>query len=251
MRARSTLYVVMIGLVVFLVGCTTTDGGRTEVLVSAAASLSDAFTEMETVFEESNHEVDVLLNFAGSSTLREQILGGAPIDVFASANIPNMELVVNAGLAGADPEVFAHNQLQIAVAPGNPAGITGLSDFGRFELLLGVCARGVPCGDFAREVLAGAGVEPLLDTNEPDVRSLITKIEAGELDAGIVYVSDVVAAGGAVEGVGIPDEHNIVARYPIVVLADAPHPEAASDFVDFALSEGGRSILQHHGFTAP
>lgn len=251
MRARAVLHLAMTGLVVFLVGCTSAGGERTELLVSAAASLSDAFAEMEAVFEESNHDVDVLLNLAGSSTLREQILGGAPVDVFASANMANMEVIVDAGLAATDPEVFASNYLQIAVAPGNPAGITGLADFSREGLLLGICAEGVPCGDFAREALASAGVKPVVDTNEPDVRSLITKVEKGELDAAITYVSDVVTAEGAVGGVGIADEHNIVARYPIVVLADAPRPGVAADFVDFALSAEGQAILRSHGFTAP
>lgn len=222
-----------------------------EVLVSAAASLTDAFGDIETAFEDVNPGVDVVLNLGGSSALREQILEGAPADVFASANTSNMDQVVEADEVEGAPAVFARNLLQIAVPPGNPAGVTGLDDFGDEDLLIGLCAEEVPCGDFAREALANAGVTPAIDTNEPDVRALLTKIAAGELDAGITYVTDVVSADGEVEGVDIPEEHNVIASYPIAALANAPHPEAASDFVAFVLSDEGQAILELHGFTSP
>lgn len=221
-----------------------------EVLVSAAASLTDAFSEIEAAFEFDHPGVDVVLNLGSSSSLREQILEGAPVDVFASANTSNMGHVVEAGVA-VSPTIFALNRLQIAVPEGNPAGITGLEDFAREELFIGLCAEEVPCGDFARQVLDEAGVVPSIDTNETDVRALLTKIEAGELDAGITYVTDVLATGGAVEGVEIPDELNVVAGYPIAVLTSAPNPDAASAFVDFVLSADGRSILEEFEFSVP
>lgn len=229
-------------------------GGSTvedEVLVSAAASLTDAFAEVEAQFEARNPDVDVVLNLAGSSLLREQILEGAPADVFASANTSNMDQVAEAGEVEGEPQIFANNLLQIAVPSGNPAGITGLEDFGRDDLLLGLCAEGVPCGSFARESLASAGVTPAIDTNEPDVRALLTKVEAGELDAGITYVTDVASTGGSVDGVDIPEAQNVIAGYPIAVLANAPNPEVAAAFVEFVLSDDAQAILAEFGFAAP
>lgn len=222
-----------------------------ELLVSTAASLADAFAEIESVFEAANRDVDVVLNLGPSSGLREQILEGAPVDVFASANTSNMNQVVEAGEVAGESRIFASNSLQIAVPAGNPAGVTGLEDFDRDDLLIGLCAEDVPCGDLAREALARAEVTPALDTNEPDVRALLTKIELSELDAGITYVTDVASADGSVEGVEIPDDQNVVAEYPIALMADAPNPGAAVAFVEFVLSEEGQSILATHGFGAP
>jgi molybdate transport system substrate-binding protein len=220
------------------------------VTVFAAASLTDAFDEIDTAFEDANPDVTVEVNYGASSALREQILAGAPADVYASANTSNMDQVVEAG-AAADPVDFVTNLLQIAVPAGNEAGVTGLDDFADADLLIGLCAEEVPCGEFGREALANAGVTPAVDTNEPDVRSLLTKVEAGELDAGIVYVTDVTAAGDAVEGIDIPDEDNVTATYPIAALTDAPNAGAADAFVEFALSDEGRGILTSHGFGRP
>lgn len=224
------------------------DGDR-QVLVSAAASLTDAFGEMEAAFEAANPEIDVLLNFASSSTLREQILEGAPIDVYASANTANMDLVIAAG--GTEEGVtFVTNSLQIAVPEGNPGGIVGLEDFSNPNLLIGLCVAGVPCGEFSREALRKAGVTPAVDTEEPDVRALLTKIESGELDAGITYVTDV-QSSEAIEGIDIPREFNVVAAYPIAVLANAPHPRQAEALLNFVLSAAGQEILQSYGFGSP
>jgi molybdate transport system substrate-binding protein len=221
-----------------------------ELLVSAAASLTDAFGEVEAAFEEENPDVDVVLNLGSTSALREQILEGAPADVFGSANTSNMDQLVEAGEVAGEPEIFVTNLLQIAVPAGNPGEVTGLEDFAREELVIGLCAEDVPCGDFGRQALENAGVTPSLDTNEPDVRALLTKIESDELDAGIVYVTDVLSATG-VEGVEIPAAVNVVAEYPIAVLARAPNPDAASAWVEFVLSEEGQAILTSYGFTSP
>lgn len=246
---RPTTTITVLALLTSIAGCARDSSDQ--VLVSAAASLTDAFSEMATAYEEAHTGTDVVLNFAGSSTLREQILEGAPVDVFASANQSNMEVIVDGGLQANDPAIFAKNLLQIAVPPGNPAAVSGLEDFAEEDLLLGLCAPEVPCGDFARQALANAGVDPAIDTNEPDVRALLTKIEVGELDAGIVYVTDIASTGGAVEGIAVPDEMNMIAEYPIVVIADAPNPDGAVGFVEFVLSEQGLSILIEHGFVAP
>lgn len=227
------------------------DAVEGDLLVSAAASLTEAFGEMAAAFGTAHPGVSVRLNLAGSATLRAQILEGAPADVFASADRANMERVAAAGEAAGEPVLFARNLLAIAVPAGNPAGVTGLGDLGREEILVGLCARGVPCGDFARAVLDRAGVTPAPDTEEPDVRALLTKVALGELDAAVVYVTDVRAAGGAVEGIAIPDTENVTADYPVAVLAGAPHPVAARAFVDFVLSPSGRAILARHGFAAP
>ena len=222
-----------------------------EVLVSAAASLTDAFVDIEAAFEATHPKVDVILNLGGSSSLREQILEGAPVDVFASANASNVARVVDEGLVAGAPQVFARNLLQIAVPSGNPAGISGLEDFDRQDLLIGLCAEAVPCGAFARQALENAQVTAAIDTNEPDVRALLTKIEAGELDAGITYVTDVASTGGGVDGIEIPIDVNAVAEYPIATLVDAPNPGAAAAFVAFVISDEGRSILESHGFGTP
>jgi molybdate transport system substrate-binding protein len=221
-----------------------------DVTVFAAASLMDAFTEAGSAFESEHPDTSVEFNFGASSALREQILAGAPADVFASANTSNMDEVVDAG-AAADPENFVTNQLQIAVPAGNAAGVTGLTDFANSDLLIGLCAEDVPCGDFGREALANAGVTPSVDTNEPDVRSLLTKVEAGDLDAGIVYVTDVLAAGDAVEGIDIPADENVIATYPVAALGDSGNPEVAGAFVAFVLSDEGQEILGSYGFDAP
>ncbi|MDP9495131.1 MAG: molybdate ABC transporter substrate-binding protein [Actinomycetota bacterium] len=221
-----------------------------EVLVSAASSLTHAFAEVEAAFEAANPGVDVVLNLGASSALREQILEGAPADVFASANTSNMDQVVEAGEA-AGPQIFVTNLLQIAVPAGNDTGVTGLGDFANEALLIGLCSEDVPCGDFGRQALENAGVTPAIDTNEPDVRALLTKVEAGELDAGIVYATDVLSTAGTVEGIDIPEEDNVVANYPIAALTNAPNPDVASAFVAFVLSDEGQAILAEFGFSSP
>ena len=236
-------------------GATTTtpppgDALAGEITVFAAASLTDAFEEVGTAFEGANPRTKVEFNFAASSALREQILSGAPADVFASANTSNMDQVVE-GHAAESSEPFVENALQIATPDGNPGGVTGLDDFARADLLIGLCAEQVPCGELGRQALANAGVTPSIDTNEPDVRSLLTKVEAGELDAGIVYVTDVQSAGDAVEGVDIPAEDNVVATYPIAAVIDSANGEVAEAFVEFVLSDEGQEILASYGFLAP
>lgn len=215
------------------------------IVVGAAASLTDAFDEIAAAFEAANPGVDVELTFAGSSSLREQILDGAPLDVFASANLETMQSVVEAGrVTGGAAQEFTSNSLTIVVPPGNRGAVTSLEDFARPGLLIGLCAEAVPCGDFARQALDRAGVTPSVDTDEPDVRALLTKVSLGELDAGIVYRTDVTSAD--VESVAIPEQFDVTAHYAIASIEDgSPH---AGAFVAFVLSDEGQAILERHGF---
>lgn len=219
--------------------------GDQVLLVSVASSLSSVFSDLKEGFEDL-HDVDVVLNTGSSTTLAAQILEGAPVDVYASADSTNMDRLV-AAEAVVSSWVMAYNRLVIAVPEGNPRRVSGLTDLSRPDLLVGLCSPSVPCGDLARQVLASAGVAASVDTNEPDVRSLVTKIEAGELDAGIVYVTEVAASRG-VEGIVIVNEHNVRVSYPIAVLADAPLPDVAAEFVSYVLSQEGRAILERYGF---
>ncbi|MDH4119691.1 MAG: molybdate ABC transporter substrate-binding protein [Acidimicrobiia bacterium] len=207
--------------------------------VSAAASLTGVFTQMASEYTTTTG-IEVDLNFAGSSALREQILEGAPVDVYASADESNMQRVVDAG-AATTAQVFATNSLVIAVPAGNPGNVTGLADLERPDLLVGVCADGVPCGDLARALLEAAGVQASVDTNEPDVRALVTKIETGELDAGLVYRTDL---GDSLESIAVPAHPPT--RYMLASLTDA-----GGDFVAWVRSERGSEILRAAGFGAP
>ncbi|MGY1744757.1 molybdate ABC transporter substrate-binding protein [Blastococcus sp. SYSU D00695] len=216
--------------------------------VFAAASLTDVFTDLGDRLEEDHPDLDVQFNFAGSSALATQITQGAPADVFASANPAQMTVVTDAGLADGDPQVFASNVLEIAVPEGNPAGVTGLADFAREDLTLAVCAPEVPCGSAAEDVLAAAGVTAVPDTQEEDVRAALTKVELGEVDAALVYASDVVSAGDSVEGIAFPEADDAVNDYPVCVLADAPNAAAARAFVDLVTSGEGQAALADAGF---
>jgi molybdate transport system substrate-binding protein len=247
------------GLVVVLAGCGSpassadgvgsgAGGGLTGTLtVLAAASLTDVFPALGDRLMADNPSLEVRFSFAGSSALATQIVQGAPADVFASANESQMRVVTDAGLQAADPTVFAENVLEIAVPPGNPGGVTGLADFADPDLALAICAPDVPCGAAARQVFEAAGVTPVPDTEEEDVRAALTKVELGEVDAALVYASDVQSAGSAVEGIEFPEAEEAVNEYPICVLADAPNPDAARAFVDLVLSDEGRAALEDAG----
>ncbi len=213
----------------------------------AAASLSDAFTELAQAFEAAHEGTSVELSFAGSSSLREQILAGAPADVFASANVANMDEVIEAGEVGS-ATVFATNRLQIAVPAGNPAAVDGLADFADPDLLIGLCAEEVPCGVLGRQALDAAGVTPSPDTAEPDVRALLTKVEAGELDAGLVYVTDVLAAGGGVQGIDLPAEIDVSTSYTIGTVTGSGDADLAAAFVELVRSDEGQAVLERAGF---
>jgi molybdate transport system substrate-binding protein len=220
-------------------------------LVFAAASLADVMEELEGEFEAARPGVDVEVNVAGSSSLREQILAGAPADVFAAASIDTVEPLREAGEVTGTGTVFATNSLVVGVPSGNPGEVVGLESFTDGGLLLGACAPGVPCGDLASEAFRRAGIDPALDTEEPNVRSLLSKLRSGDLDAGLVYATDVEASAGAVEARPLPAAAAVSTEYPVVVLDGTDDPEEARAFADFLVSDAARRILGDHGFGVP
>lgn len=257
-RPAGTLLVLILGLGILLPACDGDAGDSgspsEDVVVLAAASLADAFGELSEAFtaaEATGGDVSVALGFAASSRLAAQIVEGAPADVFASADQHHMEIVTEAGRAAGEPLVFARNRMEIVVAPGNPRGITGLDDLDDEDLVLVVCAPQAPCGRYADQIAANAGVTLRPDSFEENPRAVLTKVVLGEADAGIVYATDVRSAGDRAEGVEIPVHENVEVEYPIVVTADAAAPDRARAFVEFVTSETGRQILEGHGFSVP
>lgn len=213
------------------------------VSVYAAASLRTAFDRIAEEFEADNPGVDILpLVYDGSSTLARQIVEGAPADVFAAADEKNMATVADAGLVAGDAELFASNTLVIAVPAGNPGGVTSLEDLADPALSVVLCAPEVPCGAASATLLSNEGVTVRAVSVEQNVTAVLTKVAAGEADAGLVYRTDV-AGREDVESI-VPDgAADVVNRYPIAALRDARHPEAADAFLDFVLGERGQAIL--------
>lgn len=231
-------------------GCASDAAGRgrdTTVTVFAAASLTETFTELGRIFEEAHPDVRVRFNFGSSATLAQQIVQGAPADVFAAASPATMRIVTDAGLATA-PATFARNRLRIAVPAGNPARVTGLADLADPRVKVALCAEQVPCGAAAAAALRAAGVTVTPVTLEQDVKAALTKVRLGEVDAALVYRTDVRASGGAVEGIDVPEADRAVNDYPIAVLARAPSGPVAQRFVDFVRSGPGRDVLTRAGF---
>lgn len=220
----------------------------TTVTVSAAASLTGTFTDLAHQFEAAHPGVTISLNFGGSAQLAEQVNSGAPVDVFAAASQATMDQVTKAGHASGTPKIFVRNVLEIAVPPGNPARITGISDFGRDSLRLAVCLPKVPCGAAAQKIFTVTGVKARPDTQEDDVKGVLTKVELGEADAGLVYRTDVRAAGSKVEGIDFPESGKVVNDYPIVTVSNS---QTAADFVAFVLSDTGRAVMTEAGFQQP
>jgi molybdate transport system substrate-binding protein len=227
-----------------------TDAAPTTLTVFAAASLTEAFDELSMRFEARHPHIEVVVNSGGSGALAQQIVAGAPADVFASAAEPPMQQVMDAGLAEA-PIDFATNTLELVVPAGNPAGVTGLDDLGRPELRVALCDPSVPCGAAAATLLERAGVAAAPDTLESDVKAVLTKVMLGEVDAALVYRTDVIAVGDAVERIEVPGAASVVNHYPIAAMTDAASPDAAADFVAFATGIEGRAVLDAAGFGAP
>jgi len=212
--------------------------------------LNAAFTAIGADFEKSHPGTMVRFSFAGSSSLAAQIQEGALGDVFASADQPNMQKLVQAGLTAESPMVFARNDLEIVVGKGNPKHIAFLADLARAGLVVVLCAPAVPCGHYAAQALQKAGVSVKPASQEADVKSVLSKVALGEADAGIVYVTDVKAAGHSVDGVAIAPELNVVAEYPIVILKDSQNRALARAFISYVRT-GGRETLARYGFTNP
>ena len=239
---------VVLGLAI--AGCSNGSQTMTEVEVAAAASLAEAFEEMAAAFEAQYPDIAVSLNVAGSSQLREQILAESGQDVFASASATIMSEVEAAGALDGSSTVFASNGLALVVPVANPAGVDELSDLAEPSLLVGLCAEAVPCGELARRLLASRDVTPSVDTDEPNARALRTKLEAGELDVALLYVSD--AFGNPdLAIVPVDPPPNVSTDYSVGVIAGSAHPEQARLFVEFLLSAQGQQILSEYGFSIP
>ena len=227
--------------------------------VYAAASLTEAFTEIGRAFEMEYPDVTVVFNFGGSQNLRTQIEQGAPADVFASANAKEMDTLVAQNFVGsAAPQIFLTNQLVVILPKDNPAGITSLKDLSKPKLKLVLAAEEVPAGRYARQVLENLSVMFGADykdrvlanvvSNEDNIRQAVTKVQLGEADVSIVYVSDAIATP-ELQHIEIPVEVNVLAEYPIAPLIESANPALADQFIAYVLSTEGQSILEKWGFT--
>ena len=223
-------------------------GSSNEIKVFAAASLTAAFTKLGEQYSSANGGTKVTFNFAGSQALATQVQQAAPADVFASADIPNMDKVKD--LVGA-PQNFASNLLAIVVEKGNPKGVKTLDDLASPDLKVVLAAEEVPAGKYAKQILDRAGVSVSPVSQEDNVKAVVTKVSLGEADAGIVYVTDVTAGGDKVEGVDIPDDQNVTATYPIATVKASKAQDKAQAFMDLVLSADGQQVLKEYGFLPP
>lgn len=248
-------------LLLLLSACMSSSGNTTlhTLSVFAAASLTDAFTEIGSAFEASHPDVRITFNYGGSQNLRTQIEQGAPADVFASANTKEMDSLVSGNLVAAGtPKIFLTNQLVTILPQDNPAGIGSLADLAKPGLKLVLAAEEVPAGRYARQVLEQLNqlygddykdkVLANVVSNEDNIRQAVTKVQLGEADASIVYVSDAVAVPD-LQRIEIPADMNVIAEYPIAALAKTENAELASAFVAYVLSPAGQAILEKWGFT--
>jgi molybdate transport system substrate-binding protein len=241
-------------VILLLAGCGSGGGtegtGSRELIVSAAASLTDAFTDIGTAFEGTEQGVTVAFNFGPSDGLATQINDGAPADVFASASPTWMDAVQNEGPGVSGRTDFARNELAIVVPADNPAGIERIDDLAEDDVKLVLAAEGVPVGDYAREVLVNAGISDAalanVVSNEEDVRAVLTKVLSGDADAGIVYVTDVTAdVADQVSLIEIPDDVNVFATYPIAVVTGTEEADLAQRFVDFVIGDGQQTLAEY------
>lgn len=236
---------------------------RQDLVVMAAASLSEAFTQLGSQFEGANPSFHVVLDFAGSQQLAQQLAQGAPADVFASANGKQMQVAIDAGrVAQGSTRVFATNRLTVISSRVSDVRLTSPADLARPGLKLVLAAQDVPAGQYALEFLGlastGAVYGPAYQaavlrnvvSYEENVRSVVAKVALGEADAGIVYITDVTAdASGKVTRLAIPDELNVVASYPIAAISGSAHLDAARAFVEMVLSSAGQAVLARFGFS--
>jgi molybdate transport system substrate-binding protein len=227
------------------------DGVTGSIVVLAASSLTESFTTLGKTFESEHPGSKVTFSFAASSELASQIEGGAPADVFASASPATMQQVSDAGALAGDAVVFVRNSLEIAVPAGNPAKVTGLADFAKKPLTIALCAPEVPCGAAAAKVFEVATITPAPDTLEADVKATLAKVTLGEVDAALVYKTDVQSAGDKVEGIDFPEAAQAVNDYPMAVLSDSKDAATAQAFVDLVRSAQGASVLTAAGFDVP
>jgi molybdate transport system substrate-binding protein len=254
---RRTAVLTALALGLALAGCGDGSGpgdgssDATTLTVYAAASLTSTFEKIGTDFEAGHDGVSVKFSFGGSSDLVTQIQEGAPADVFASADSATMDRLTVSGLDDGDPQNFATNTLEIAVPPGNPAGIKALDDLAKPGVDVVVCAPEVPCGAAAQSVAEKAGVRLDPVSEEQSVTDVLGKVASGEADAGLVYVTDVLAAGDRVEGVTFPESSSVVNTYPIVAVEGSKQADLGQEFIGAVTSGTGQQILQDAGFGQP
>lgn len=247
------LLAVLCTSVLLAAGCGSSDDepGSAEpvtITVVAAASLTDPFNEIAEMFEDENEGVTVQLSFGGSATLVEQVLSGAPADVFASADENSMEKL---GDEAVDPKNFASNTLQIAVPPGNPADVESFEDLADKDINLVICAPKVPCGAATQQIAKDAEVTLNPVSLEQSVTDVLGKVASGEADAGVVYQTDVAGADGAVEGIEFIESHAAVNIYPIAQVAGSDNEQTAQQFIELVLSAAGQKVLSAAGFGRP
>jgi molybdate transport system substrate-binding protein len=262
MNARPTALALATTLLILLSACGSatqpsaagsgTDGfpGNRTVTVLAAASLTEAFTKIGKDFEAKHAGSSVTFSFGSSATLATQIVQGAPADVFAAASSATMETAAAAGAAETWTD-FASNRLRIAVPKGNPHKITGLEDFADGSRRIALCAPQVPCGAAAIKVFAVAKIVPKPDTLEQDVKAALQKVASDEVDAALVYKTDVRAAGDQVDGIEFAEAQVVSNTYPIATLKNSKNPALADAFVDYVLSPDGQAVLAGAGFAKP
>lgn len=230
-------------------------GQGAAITVLAAASLTESFGQIARDFEATQSATQpatvVTLSFGGSSTLAAQITAGAPADVFAAASEATMSVITDAGAVANEPRPFASNTLQIAVPASNPGQVTGLADLADPSRRIALCAPQVPCGAAAEKVFAAARLTARPDTLEQDVKAVLNKVALDEVDAGLVYATDVRAAGDRVRGIAFPQADQAVTVYPIANLTQSSHPAAAQAFVDYVTSPPGQAVLIRAGFGQP
>lgn len=222
------------------------------VTVLAAASLTDVFGSLARRYERAHPGTQVRVSFGGSSALAQQVIRGADADVLATADASTMRQVTDEGLVVGAPRSFARNAVVLVVPAGNSAGVRGLADLGKPGLRVALCAPEVPCGAAARDALSAAGVQARPDTLEQDVRAVLTKVRLGEVDAGVVYRTDLVAAAGEVDGVALPPSQRAETTYHLAVL-DGSDGATATDrgFVRLVTSSAGQRALARAGFDLP
>jgi molybdate transport system substrate-binding protein len=267
---RSTITILLLFTLLVIAACrpvapaspsADTDSGQ-EIVVFAAASLTEAFSELGTMFSAAHPGSTVTFNFAGSQQLAQQLTSGAPADVFASANQKQMQVAADAGrIAAGAPQPFVHNRLVVVTPADNPAGITTLADLAKPGIKLVLADAAVPVGQYSLDFLAKASAQPGFTSTysetvlanvvsyEDNVRVVLTKVQLGEADAGIVYTSDITGdARDAVQRLEIPDDLNVIATYPIAVVGDSAQLDRADQFVELVLSPEGQQVLAEYGF---
>lgn len=246
-------FAVVLAPIAFFTACTSGSNTQetTTLDVYAASSLATPFADAGLAYEKAHPGVKVQFNFGASSDLARFVQEGAPADVFASADMSNMDRVESKDLLDSPPVIFATNYLEIIVEKGNPLNISSLQDLENLDLVFVTTSPDVPIGKYTAEVLKKAGVSITPDSLESNVKGIMLKVASGEADAGIVYHSEIIASDGQVEGVEIPAEFNIVATYPIGIIKNSANKKQAQGFVDFLLSTAGQTLLTQYGFGLP